>query len=270
MYTAAIDAARGFGAGAHGRRKLLLISLALRCLCIVNALSPTIESCSRPRYPKLTLGRALIIGQAMLRDLPTKKREGRHGMSYDRLTNARARPSPAARCDARLAPTFWAPLALAASSFYPRSISPESLPKERRQPKFSPYNLHSVCFNAPPRLPLLGGTRGVGLLRLFCLIATSSYIPRLLWHLGRDICLLHCLCFLGATAGSFATHSTRWPKLSPHSTYTLGLTLQSLCALALASSLYAALPSAVTSSEVVLQSASSTSLACCAGKRSRV
>ena len=63
---------------AYGRRKLLLISLGLYVAsCIVNALSPTIELMLAPRVIQgSTSGAALIIGQAMLRDLLSiKKRE---------------------------------------------------------------------------------------------------------------------------------------------------------------------------------------------------
>ena len=157
VYTAAFSLMQlvlGPASDVYGRRKLLLISLGLYVAsCIVNALSPTIELMLAPRVIQgSTSAAALIIGQAMLRDLLSiKKRENvTKWMAVVRSSSPMLAPVLGSLLAATLGwrSTFWALAGFGGlillSSFH---LLPESLPKERRQPKFSPYNLlHSVCF----------------------------------------------------------------------------------------------------------------------------
>ena len=269
VYTAAFSVMQlvlGPASDVYGRRKLLLISLGLYVAsCIVNALSPTIELMLAPRVIQgSTSAAALIIGQAMLRDLLSiKKRENvTKWMAVVRSSSPMLAPVLGSLLAATLGwrSTFWALAGFGGlillSSFH---LLPESLPKERRQPKFSPYNLlHSVCFLMRRRDFLCWAVpEALGFSAFFVWIATSSYILQGFYGISvATFGLLYCLCFLGATAGSFATSIVRGRlKLSPHGTYTLGLTLQSLCALTLGLLSFTPLfhqPSPL--SEVVLQS----------------
>ena len=228
----------------YGRRGILLVAMAFyTASSAACTLAPSVEVMYAPRIVQgAASAGAIILGQAILRDLlPVERRES----VTSKIAVVRAM-SP------MLAPVLGSFIAallgwranfgfLVLLGLYAvvgtKQLLAESLPKERRQPRF---DLRAILGNNAYLLSRRDFTcwavpEALGFGGFFVWISCSSYI--LQGFYGVPLALfgpLYSITFIGAIAGSAAAPRLRKRGLSPKTTYAVGGTLSSSVGLLLA------------------------------------
>lgn len=270
VYTVAFSVMQlilGPASDVYGRRRPLLIGLSVYFMaCVVTALAPSIGWMLAPRVLQgASSAGAMCISQATLRDLLTVTRRERvtRWMAVVRSSAPLLAPAVGSLVQAALGwrANFWVLTLMGMFALLGViTILPESLPKARRQPRFGFGELvRAICFLLCRRdFTCWAVPEALGFAGFFVWITTSSYILQEFYGVSvATFGLLYCLCFIGATAGSFATRFVRERiGLSPRGTYVLGSSLSLGCATVLLIASFTPLmttPSAA--SEALLQTA---------------